>query len=575
MKFSHIAIFLAFILNINHSYCQDSPFLPSQKLFDAPMKHRQILAGSFAELRDAHFHSGIDFKTEQTEGKPIYAPADGYVSRISVARGGYGKALYINHPNGYTTVYGHISVYAPMIDSLIREQQYKNESYTADISLPEGALEVKKGTLVAWSGNTGGSGGPHLHFEIRSTADNTMLNPLSFGFDVKDHRSPTIKGIYILNTEGTDSTNLITHPRVVSFAQGSNNGKATALGKIGIAVDAYDTMDDAPNIDGIYSISLYVNGKKTYGAKMDSFPLNKTKEIDLHVLYDYYITHGKRLIKCYKDPQNTLPIYDTLCTTNAIIDVKDGDKYDIAIEVKDIAGNVSKRSFTIVGNENAIRELPAPTAKIHDDNAVLTFLSSKDNNIIYGVFDAFFPKGTFYKNTTMDFKAIDSLTYRINSSATAVAKPFTVSFDVSGMDSTKLSKTQIARPYYSKDGHKHYYILGGVVKDGRISIHTSSFGVFTLAQDVTPPTINKGNWVNGTKLKGKKMTIYICDNGSGLGTYKGYVDGKWVLMEYEYKRQELSLDTEKEGIKAGLHTFKLEVSDAVGNVSVFNGVFIK
>ncbi|MDD4820800.1 MAG: M23 family metallopeptidase, partial [Flavobacteriales bacterium] len=312
MKFINIALFLAFIFNTSHANAQDNAEITlEKKLFSAPMRHKQILAGSFAELRDAHFHSGIDFKTEQTEGKPIFAPARGYVSRISVAHGGYGKALYITHDNGYTTVYGHLSAYAPMLDSLLRAYQYENQSYTADISFEKGKIDVKEGTLVAWSGNTGGSGGPHLHFEIRKTDGNVPLNPLAFGFSVKDHRSPTIRGIYVMNTEGTDSMNYISHPRAVSFSKNTSSGKTMALGKIGIAVDAYDTMDDAPNVDGIYSIAMYINGEKAYGVKMDAFPLEKTKQIDLHVLYDYYVLHGVRMIKCFKDPQNTLPIYDT------------------------------------------------------------------------------------------------------------------------------------------------------------------------------------------------------------------------------------------------------------------------
>lgn len=238
---------------------QQPPEVPRQD-FSAPMAHKRVLAGTFGELRDGHFHSGDDFKTQFVVGKEILAPADGSVVRVSVSHGGYGKALYLRHPNGYTTVYGHLNGFAPKIDSVVHARQYAKRSYAVNIEIPEGEIPVEKGELVAWSGNTGGSMGPHLHFEVRRTRDNLAMNPLLFGFSVDDHRAPTLNGLYLMNLEGSDSLETRSEPRRIVFEKGREHARVKASGRVAFLVDAYDTMDDAPNHNGVYGIDLYVDG---------------------------------------------------------------------------------------------------------------------------------------------------------------------------------------------------------------------------------------------------------------------------------------------------------------------------
>lgn len=573
MKNRHIYILTVIFMGVVRLWAGEKDTLKG--LFSAPMSHQQILSGTFAELRPAHFHGGIDFKTQGVIGKQIHAPASGYISRISVAHGGYGKAVYITHDNGYTTVYGHIDQFAPRVDSLIRTIQYKNQDYRATLDLPADSVRVERGELIAYSGNTGGSGGPHLHYEIRRSKDNVPLNPLLFGSEVKDNQSPYIGGVYYINLDGQDTINRINSPRAIHFGTANYHPTVKVNGRVGILVRAHDTADGAYNHNGYYTLRMYVDGKKVYGATMDHFPMDKTRQIELHTLYDYYATRRTHLAKCYVEPYNELTFYDDDVEGTAVLDMKDGVKHDIRIEVGDVHGNVSAREFTLMGDKTVAYTSTRPTATIDNGDAVLLFRSGKENKIIYRTFQADFPRGIFYKDTQVGFCAIDSMTYRISCTGVPLTRSFTVSFDVSDIDSMMRKKTFVARPWKDKKGQTHYSMMGGYVKGDRLYLSTTSFGEFTVACDTVPPVITRGNWREGERLKSSRMTMYIRDAGIGIDTYKAYVDGRWVLMDYEYKQRRLTLYTDREGITRGRHTFRLVVCDAAGNESVYEGEFVK
>lgn len=554
--------------------CAQKPSEIPRNLFAPPMAHKAVLAGSFGELRDGHFHAGDDLKTQFVVGKEIHAPAEGSVVRVSIGRGGYGKALYIRHPNGYTTVYGHLNGYAPKIDSLVRAEQYARKSYTINREFPENEVLVKKGELVAYSGNTGSSMGPHLHFEVRRTEDNKVMNPMLFGLRVADRRAPTIQGIYLMNTEGSDSLETLSEPRRIAFGKNSDRARITARGQIAFLVDAYDTMDDAPNKNGVYGIDLYVNGRKAYGMRLDGFYFEDSGMIERHIAYDYYAMNGTRLVKCFVEPFNTLTIYDDSCKASPILNVEKGSQYEVRIDVSDIAGNVSRKYITVMGSESAPAYIPKPTAEPSEHSHLLYFDAGKYNKIKYGRFEADFPAGTFYKNLQFDFEALDSMTFRLHRRTVPLKNSFTVSFDISHLPPEVQQKTVIAVPYPRGGGSIGYSFLGGKAENGRISLRTSSLTTFTIAQDTVPPQIDRGSWREGEKLRGRYLRMYIRDGQTGISSFNAYVDGKWVVMEYEYKRRELSLDVVREKITPGKHTFRLEVTDGVGNKSVFEGIFL-
>ena len=472
-------------------------------------------------------------------------------------------------------MYGHLNGFAPKIDSVVHARQYAERSYAVNIEIPEGEIPVEKGELVAWSGNTGGSMGPHLHFEVRRTRDNLAMNPLLFGFSVDDHRAPTLNGLYLMNLEGSDSLETRSEPRRIVFEKGREHARVKASGRVAFLVDAYDTMDDAPNHNGVYGIDLYVDGQKAYGMRMDGFYFEHTGLIDRHIAYDYYIRKGVRLVKCYVEPFNRLTLYDTLCTASPILEMTPGSQHEVRIEIRDLAGNVTRRSGTVMGSSSPQEYQPRHTATPTDHSFLVYFDAQRYNRIQYGRFRADFPAGTFYKSLYFDFEPIDSMTFRLHNRSVPLQKPFTVQFDIRHLPPQWQQKAVVARPYPRRDGSVSYGFLGGKVSEGQLTLRTSTPGTFTVALDTIPPSIEKGSWRSGEKLPGRYLRMYIRDGQTGIASFDAYIDGRWVLMEYEYKRRELTLDTQRENIAPGRHTLRLEVTDGVGNRSVFEDVFVR
>src|SRR5665648_377510 len=340
----HLILFLA----IGLSACSQ-PLEPiDPNYYGAPVKIPVFLAGNFAELRSNHFHAGIDIKTQGRTGISVYSAADGFISRISISPSGYGNALYIDHPNGTTTVYGHLSSFSSPVEDYIRKIQYEKEEFTINQFVPEGMFPVKKGEQIAKSGNSGSSGGPHLHFEIRRTKEEIILNPLLFHMPVKDKTKPTIQALMVYPVSDDASVSgSHTSKRFETLQAGSAWKLKTAqtipvYGKIGFGLQTIDFFDGVPNKCGIYSLKLTVDDQLIYSFTMDDLVMEESKYINSHTDYAQAIRTGKRVYRTWVEPGNKLSIYDTL-EQRGIFTATDGQIHQVNYEVSLVNLPVGRR----------------------------------------------------------------------------------------------------------------------------------------------------------------------------------------------------------------------------------------
>jgi murein DD-endopeptidase MepM/ murein hydrolase activator NlpD len=346
--------FILFFVSLaiaQENYPQDS--------FRSPLDVPLILSGSFGELRNNHFHSGIDIKTQQREGLKAYAIAEGTVTRIKVSVWGYGKVIYIAHPNGYTSVYGHVQKFSPKIEAYINALQYEKQAYEVEVFPDFGALKVEKGEVIAFTGNTGGSSGPHLHFEIRNSASERATNPLLYGYDIKDTTDPILVSVYAypLSEEGT--INQSNDQVKLNFSKQSDGSflaeKVYASGTIGFGINAFDRQDSGLNQNGLYAVQQLVNGKIYTEYNLESFSFDETRYINTLIDYKYYAKNRRRIQRLYKTPSNQMSIYKEIFN-NGKIDITEGLSYSVEIVLKDIKNNSTKLIIPVEGKNQTLRK---------------------------------------------------------------------------------------------------------------------------------------------------------------------------------------------------------------------------
>ena len=313
-----------------------------------------ILAGTFGELRTAHFHSGMDFKTQQKEGLKVYTSAPGYVSRIKVSNWGYGKALYITHPNGYTTVYAHLKKFNKKIEAYLKKKQYALEKDEIQLFPKKEQIQISKDEVIAYSGSTGGFIAPHLHFEIRNTKTENIINPMHFGLVPSDNKRPVINHLraYILKDSSHINKSEIAIPISIRQTQTGIYQAETvhAFGNIGFGINTYDQQDGAMNKNGIYKLEMFINGKKTFSHKVETFSFEESKYINLLIDYPFYAAHKRKYQKTFIHKKNKLSTYNRDLSDGTIL-VKEGSAYQVEIRVIDFAGNRASLYIPVSGRK--------------------------------------------------------------------------------------------------------------------------------------------------------------------------------------------------------------------------------
>lgn len=557
---------LFFLLIGFYAFNQDT--LP-KGYFRSPLGIPLYLAGNFGELRSNHFHSGIDIKTQGKEGFKVYASADGYVSRVKISPWGYGKVIYINHPNGYTTVYAHLQKFKDHIAKEIKKYQYQIKSWEIDWYPPDTLMKVKKGDVIALSGNTGGSGGPHLHYEIRETKSEHPINPLLCGFNIKDNIKPEIKSILL---KPLDDTSYVNNK---NFAQrflviGSNGNyqlkygtKIEAYGRIGIGIETIDKLNGYGNRNGIYTIELRKENKIIYRSEMNKFSFDNSRALNSLIDYEYYLKENIRFQRSYIEPNNPLSIY-VANENNGIIHFTKGSSFNFKYIVNDSYKNESTLSFKIDGGIDK-SNLPSVIKQEFD-----TTFSYKDSNFFANQnLEVRIPKNALYNNLNFNYFEADTMlgaitpTYFIHNDYTPLHKPIFVSIKVGRLSEYLRSKATIVH----FDRKKRYYSRGGEWRNNFITTKSTAFGGFAVMIDTIPPKITPFNIIpNRNMANYKEIAFKINDNLSGIKSYNGYIDGEWVIMEYEAKKAKLFYTFDN--LPQGKHEIKVVVTDGVGNKTV-------
>jgi murein DD-endopeptidase MepM/ murein hydrolase activator NlpD len=565
-RFKHIMNLLRILLVVSVFQLQAQKTI-DPNYFSNPLDIPMILSGSFGELRNNHFHSGLDIKTQQRSGVPVYAPADGYVSRIKVGHYGYGKALYIKHPNGYSTVYAHLQKFEPAIQDFVKQNQYKKERYEIELFPKENSLLVKKGDLIAYTGNSGSSGGPHLHYEIRDSYSRPM-NPMLFGLEIPDSKDPSITSVFAYPTSNDASVNNSMTPvklRIIKQKDGTyKTEKISAYGKIGFGIAATDQQNGAYNKNGVYRIKTSYNGKPKIDIKFEKISFDETRYLNRYIDYTYFKEHKIKIQKLFRQTNNPLSII-TQEDDNGFVDVADGFSSNFTIEIKDYQGNLTQIMVPVIGKKDSLvvkTELPKD----------LQYIPSESSSTIQrGVFTVDFPKNALYQGRYLDIKTSGD-TLHLHRDNIPVHKNISISMDISNYNTLDKNKLYIARQAYKNT----FYYTTTRRKNNILTAKTRTLGSYTLFMDTIAPSIKAVNFTDGKWISNNKtLKIKIEDSHSGISSYRATLNGKFILMEYNYKKDVLTYDFNDDIVTDTQNNLRLIVTDNVGNSSTFEAIFFR
>ncbi|MGQ7869176.1 M23 family metallopeptidase [Sunxiuqinia sp. sy24] len=565
-------LLIAFLLFTHTIFAQ----APDPEYFRSPLAIPIQLSGNFGELRSNHFHSGIDIKTEGKTGLPIYAAAEGEVSRINISPSGFGLALYLNHPNGQTTVYGHLLSFRDDIQAYARKIQYERESFAVDLSVPKGTFQIKKGELIALSGNSGSSGGPHLHFEIRDTHSQNPQNPLLFRFPIVDDMKPKIlsAAIYPLSDDahvyGKSNDRRIETVYYDGAYHLKGNPTIPVYGNIGFGLQTLDYLNGSWSKCGIYEISLAVDDQEVYTFRMNELSFAETRYLNSHIDYSHYRQHYRRIQKSWVDQGNKLSNYPTL-ENHGVVNLSDGKTHQIRYEVKDVYGNKSTLSFRVQSKKTSIER--------SEDSGQLIRLNEEIQLEKPGV-QAHFKPGTFYSDFNLDFETkpannlFFSPLYRVHNDRIPVHQSYQLKIKADEVPDSLQAKSLLA-VIDEKSGKK--WSMGGAYQDGWIMARVRQMGTFAITVDTVAPTIRPLSIQNRKSLTERnRIRFKISDDFSGIDSYRGQIDGQWVLFEYDAKNALITYHLDKDRFQFGKqHTLKLTVTDNKGNETEYQATFYR
>ena len=536
--------------------------------FSPPLDIPMQLSGNFGELRPNHFHAGFDFKTQQKEGLKVYAAAEGYVSRIKISTFGNGKTIYITHPNGYTSVYAHLQKAVGTIEDYITKTHYKEQAFEIEMYLKPGELPIKKGDWIAISGNTGASEGPHLHFEIRDSKTEFIINPMHFGFDTgfKDTKKPTISGLYVYPLTTNTIVNKSQRPILLNYSIQKDGtflaDKVVANGAIGFGIIADDYDDVSFNKNGVYSVTSFLNGQSSFGYQFDTYSFDDMRYVNALIDYSKYKKTQQRVQKLFMKNKYGLPFIKTDELKGQITPVPNLDEV-YRVEVADFFGN--KTVLTVpVQYDNTPMQIPLePIMSNYFIKANKDNIFEKDNVSV------FFPAGTFYDDFPLNFDVKNKVLYLHDDTVPAHTN-FTITITDSQFSKEQREKMFIGRLEGDQISYNFTY-----KKDSVFSAKVKTLGKYKLVSDTIAPKVSILKPIEGKWITDEVVQFQISDVSSGIKSYNGYLNGKWVLFEYDNKTNKITHKFNDEFLLEGTNELKVVVIDNVGNSTTFETRFFR
>ena len=534
-----------------------------QGYFRNPLDIPMRLAGNFGELRPGHYHMGFDIKTNSRENLPVYAAADGYIGRIKIEPYGFGRAIYVVHPNGFTTVYAHLNAFNPTLDKWVKDQQYQQQSWKVFLELSPGLFTVKKGDFLAYSGNTGGSQAPHVHFEVRRTKDDVNVNPFLFGFPVADNVPPKLLRLAVY-----DRTRSVYEqsPRLFPLKAASASSYipsqpviTVASPKISFAIGAWDTQTGSSNLNGIYETTLLVDDQQVVAFRMDNISYNDTRDLNAHIDYKTKFQGGPFLQHVSELPGYTNAIYKRN-KGNGVVDVSDGKVHAVSIVVKDASGNASTLNYKVRFNE-ADQEIPIYSDKQFYPQMMDGF-ESPECEFFLGercLYDSVHIK--YAKTANANSSVISSI-----HSIGAAYIPIRDSALVRIQPIKTLTEAEKARTIMQWFAGTKKEVQKVQWQGNWASARFRDLGNFQLVIDTEPPAITPVGFTNGADLsKATRIVFNVEDNFERFKNVRTELDGKWLRFTNDKGKTFIYVFDEK--CMSGQHQLKIRAEDEAGNVT--------
>ena len=546
MKIHHL-IYLFLTPSFLLSQIKKSSTLP----IDIPVQ----LSGTFGELRKNHFHAGLDIRTRGREGLPVKSIKSGWVNRLKVSLSGYGKVLYIEHNDGLVSVYAHLKKFNPRIESYLKKKQYDKKSFEIELFPGENELKINEGEVIGYSGNTGGSFGPHLHFEIREANGQIPINPIQYGnIYVEDSRNPQIQSFYLYKGFGQDEKR-----KEFLLVKKNDSVYTTAgvieAGRLNIGLEFFDRQNLSQYKNGIYSAKAKLNGVEIFSYKMNKISFNDSKYINLFLDYHELISSRRKIHRFFLHPEQKISFLKDSNLSGEIL-IENGKSYQLLIQIQDYNKNTSHLEVYLKG----IPEIISPEMDVEN-----LILKENEYNFEFEDKSVFFPKKSFFYDVNLKVEEKGD-TLKVGENIFPLKKPFTIRYKIPEGDSLNITQSFLA--FLDKNGKSSF--LSGDTNEGYWEAKSKILGSFIVSRDSIAPEIRAQNfrnnqWVNDYSF----LNFRILDDYSGIKRYKGEINGKWILLEFEPKKNKLFYNLDDIDFDTTLHNLKIEAEDQAGNKTVY------